>query len=98
MGTRLVIINGREQIDPRQTRAWTRLKDQVVIEEPRCWLKLDGCLGRSDTADHVIPVSERPDLAMVRANLHGACGPCNRARGDTPIEQMRVTGPLRCGL
>ena len=98
MGTRRVIINGREQIDPRQTRAWTVLRDRVVREEPTCWLRLPCCTGASQTADHILTVSERPELAMVRDNLRGVCGPCNRARGDTPIEQMGVTGPLRCGL
>jgi hypothetical protein len=36
MPARRVTINGREQIDPRQTRAWRKLRDQVVAEEPTC--------------------------------------------------------------
>lgn len=62
--------------------AWRRLKDQVVQEEPQCWLRLPGCTGASTTADHVIPRSQRPDLTMVRSNLRGACHKCNTTRGN----------------
>ena len=96
MGTRRVIINGREQIDPRQTRAWTKLRDQVVREEPTCWLRLPVCTGASQTADHILTVRDHPELAMVRSNLRGACHACNRARCDAPI--LEFTAPRRCGL
>lgn len=79
--SRRVVINGIEQIDPRETRAWRKLRDQVVAEEPSCQLRLPGCLGSSQTADHIVPVVQRPDLALVRSNLRGACHPCNMARG-----------------
>ena len=74
--------------DPRRTRAWRKLRDQVVREEPLCWLRLPGCTALSKTADHVLTVKERPDLAMVRTNLRGACIPCNQRRNDTPIATM----------
>ena len=80
------------------TRAWRRLRDQVVSEEPLCWLKLDCCTTLSQTADHIITVKARPDLAMVRANLHGACHPCNRRRNDTPIELLVDRRPRRAWL
>ena len=85
MASRRVVINGREQIDPRQTRAWTRLRDQVVREEPTCWLQLPVCTGLSQTADHLAPVSERPELALVRSNLRGICHRCNMARKAKPV-------------
>lgn len=66
--------------DPRGSRAWRKLRDQVVVEEPLCWLRLAGCTTLSTTADHVTPFKERPDLAMVRSNLHGACHHCNSSR------------------
>lgn len=81
--SRRVVIDGIEQIDPRETRAWRRLRDRVVAEEPNCQLRLPGCLGASATADHIVPVVRRPDLALVRSNLRGACHPCNMARGST---------------
>lgn len=82
----------------RSTRAWRTLAKQVVLEEPVCWLRLPGiCKGRSTTADHVIPVATRPDLAMLRRNCHGACKPCNDWRRDLPIAEVRALaakGPL----
>lgn len=82
--SRRVVINGIEQIDPRETRAWRKLRDRVVREEPVCQLQLPGCLGASQTADHVRPVVTHPELALVRANLRGACHPCNMARKSKP--------------
>lgn len=78
-------------IDPRQTRAWRKLRDRVVREEPLCWLRFPGiCTSVATTADHVIPYAQRPDLAMVRSNLRGACRPCNRARSNTPAESLNL--------
>lgn len=78
---------GREWPDPRNTRAWRTLRDQVVREEPTCRLRIVGiCTLVSTTADHIVPVTERPDLAMQRTNLRGSCRPCNRARGHLPAE------------
>jgi 5-methylcytosine-specific restriction endonuclease McrA len=74
--------------DPRRTRAWRVLRDQVVREEPLCWLRLPGCTTFSVTADHVLTVKDRPDLAMVRANLRGACSECNGKRNDKTIDQL----------
>jgi 5-methylcytosine-specific restriction endonuclease McrA len=68
--------------DPIGTRAWRKLRDQVVAEEPECTLRLDeGCTLWSQTADHIINRSDRPDLAMDRTNLRGACFHCNSVRG-----------------
>lgn len=93
MGTRYFIVDGQTVSDPRSTRAWRRLLDKVVAEEPLCWLGLEGCTGVSTTGDHVIPVSERPDLALVRDNVRGACGPCNDKRGKLPVSALNLEGP-----
>jgi hypothetical protein len=75
-----------------RTRAWRKLRDQVVAEEPWCWLRYPGiCTGRSQTADHVLTVKARPDLAMDRANLRGACRPCNGHRNDRPAPAATLT-------
>lgn len=85
--------------DPRQTRAWRKLRDQVVIEEPMCWLGFTNiCTRVSTTGDHVIGVAERPDLALVRDNVRGACEPCNRARGNTPAEMLDISTPAALGF
>jgi len=84
MTARRVIINGLEQIDPRQTRAWRKLRDRVVFEERYCRLGFPGiCTGKSQTADHILTVRDHPELALVRTNLRGACHACNMARGPT---------------
>lgn len=76
-----VVWQGAWWPDPRGTRAWRALRARVIAEEPTCWLKLPGCTQVSTTADHVLPFVDRPDLAMSRANLRGACAPCNYRRG-----------------
>jgi hypothetical protein len=72
-----------------QTNRWHQLARRVVKEEPICWLRLPGCTIRATTADHIIPVSIRPDLALVRSNCRGACHSCNSLRRDVPIAQLR---------
>jgi 5-methylcytosine-specific restriction endonuclease McrA len=77
--------------DPRKirsTHAWTVLAKQTIAQQPTCWLQLPGCTQRSTTADHVIPVSTRPDLALNPSNVRGACKKCNDRRQDTPISQL----------
>lgn len=91
MAARYVVINGRRVLDPRQTRAWRTLRDLVVREEPVCQLAFaEICTTLSTTADHIEPVAVRPELALVRANLRGACGPCNEARGHLPDSALRL--------
>lgn len=91
MPTRLIrTADGRQIPDPRSTQAWRVLAKQVAREEPVCWLQFEGCTTRSTTGDHVIPVVDRPDLALVRSNVHGACAECNYKRGNLPIESLRL--------
>lgn len=90
---RWVVINGVEVRDPRETAAWRKLKDQVVREEPTCRLRFDGiCTLVSTTADHIVPVSTSPELALERTNCRGACRPCNEARGTVPNESLVLGG------
>lgn len=91
MPTRLITTaDGRQIPDPRSTSAWRRLAKKVAREEPICWLRLEGCTTRSTTGDHVIPVTVRPDLALVRSNARGACSSCNYKRGNLPIDALRL--------
>lgn len=92
MPARRIQVNGVDKIDPRHTRAWTRLRDQVVREEPMCRLRIIGiCTTVSTTGDHIKPVSTHPELALVRSNVRGACEPCNRARHNLPDEALSRT-------
>lgn len=73
------------------TAAWRRLSAEVRAGATRChW-----CLKptRKLVADHVLPLDQRPDLALERSNLVAACVPCNTRRGrnarlpDLPIAE-----------
>lgn len=93
MPARRITINGVEQIDPRHTRAWRRLRDQVITEEPTCRLRFPRiCTTVSTTADHIRTVEEAPELALVRSNCRGACTPCNEARRTVPDEALIIGG------
>lgn len=70
------------------TQAWRKLSAQTCAEEPDCWLQLPGCRRKSTTMDHILPMNTHPQLALVRANVHGACKWCNDHRKDTPVSQL----------
>lgn len=59
--------------------AWRELRARVLREEPIC--AMPRCGRRSTQVDHIVPLSLRPDLALVRSNLLGMCGPHNAAKG-----------------
>lgn len=76
-----------------RTAEWRRLSAEVRAGVARChW-----CLKptRRLVADHVIPLEQRPDLALERSNLVPSCVPCNTRRGrnaklpDLPTPGMR---------
>jgi 5-methylcytosine-specific restriction endonuclease McrA len=81
--------------DPRHTHPYRALVRQVRREEGACWLcgqQIDRALPYRDpttrrvnplswTLDHVVPVDEAPQLALVRSNCRAAHHRCNSARG-----------------
>lgn len=69
---------------------WKKLRAQVIREEPVCRLRLSCCTIRTQTADHIIPVSHRPDLRFLRSNLRGACYACNMRRKNRPLSEVRA--------
>lgn len=76
---------------------WRRIREQVITEEPNCRIAIPGtCTGVSDTADHIIPRSIRPDLMFVRSNLRGACHACNSKLGNGGIARRRLTITPAC--
>lgn len=79
--------------DPRKSYAWKQLRLQVIREEPACWLRLPGCTVLSTCADHVLTVRDRPDLALTRANLRGACSNCNNKRNSKRVDQLERHNP-----
>ncbi|GAA5154743.1 hypothetical protein GCM10023340_38790 [Nocardioides marinquilinus] len=96
MPTRYVTLaTGRRIPDPRGTQAWRRLAKRAAREEPVCWLQLEGCTRVSTTGDHLETVADHPELALVRANVRGACAPCNEKRGGLPLSALRHAAAAR---
>lgn len=61
------------------TAAWRKLSAEVRASAGRCaW-----CLKPTPrlVADHILPLEQRPDLALDRSNLVASCVPCNTRRG-----------------
>lgn len=92
MPARRLLINGVDQIDPRHTRAWRALRDQVVSDEPTCQLRLPGCTGTSTTAAHIRSVVDHPELALERTNVRGSCKSCNESSGTLSPESLVLGG------
>lgn len=70
-----------KQSDPElRTKTWERLRQQVLMENPKCaeCMRLFdmGIITRPHDAEivhHIIPRSVRPDLTFDRDNLEGLC-------------------------
>ena len=61
-------------------RAWRRLRDQVLREEPLCRACLAaGRVTEAVMVHHVEPVAARPDLRLTRSNLGPLCDPHHAA-------------------
>ena len=68
-------------------RRWRKLSTRVRKLQPFC---LD-CGSRDDlTADHIIPVTEAPELAHEPLNIAVRCRPCNSAKGDRCTDADRA--------
>lgn len=57
------------------TQAWRRLR-QAVLERDHYWCQV--CRRRwANTVHHIIPIEERPDLALDMDNCQGICQICH---------------------
>jgi len=53
---------------------WRKLSVLAKAEEPLCrWCRALGLVESTMQVDHIIPIAERPDLRLFRANLMGLC-------------------------
>ncbi|WP_353961923.1 HNH endonuclease [Mycolicibacterium hippocampi] len=65
---------------------WRKLSQKLRRLSPFC----EKCLATTDlTVDHIIPLSERPDLARDEPNCRVLCRLCNAARGERCTDQER---------
>lgn len=76
----------RQVDDIRNTAAWRHLSLKVRTEEPWCrpCREADRYTPCVD-ADHIVPVKDRPDLALVQSNVQPICRPCHNRK--TAIER-----------
>lgn len=74
--------------------AWRKLSARLRKLSSFC----ERCLAATDlTVDHIIPLSERPDLAHEELNCRVLCRRCNAERGNrvTEAERGQVLDAIR---
>jgi 5-methylcytosine-specific restriction endonuclease McrA len=64
--------------DGRSSQAWKRMRRQILEANDVCWLC--GKPG-ANTIDHVLPLSQFPELAHDLGNLRPAHKTCNSSKG-----------------
>ena len=75
-------------------RDWQRLRAVVLAEEPLCrFCKDAGLTVLAQVVDHVVPISEAPDLRLDRANLRSLCKSCHDRR--TALDQGFAKGKAK---
>jgi 5-methylcytosine-specific restriction enzyme A len=68
---------------------WRRTRNQHLHIEPLCRIcKARGYITPANTVDHIIPITERPDLRLDHDNLRSLCATCHNQLSDT----QRVKG------
>jgi len=75
----------RQQDRDRGTRTqrgydadWQALRLAHLADEPLCrFCRERGITKPAEVVDHIIPISERPDLRLVRSNLRSLCKTCH---------------------
>jgi 5-methylcytosine-specific restriction endonuclease McrA len=66
---------------------WRKISEKLRRLSPFC--EVPGCTSKDLTVDHIIPVSERPDLAKDELNCRVLCRSHNAARGTTCTDAER---------
>jgi 5-methylcytosine-specific restriction protein A len=61
--------------------AWQRLRKRFLRKNPLCVFCMEqGLLTEAAVVDHIITISERPDLRLVWGNLRSLCKRCHDRR------------------
>ena len=58
--------------------SYARLRELVLARDPTCRIRFRGCLARSTTVIHAVPLSKGGTNQL--SNLRGSCSNCARAR------------------
>lgn len=73
--------------------AWKRLRLAVLSDQPWC----NVCQRIATCVDHIVPISERPELRLDRDNLQPLCDTCHRQKtakenAQRAIDNRRTKG------
>jgi 5-methylcytosine-specific restriction enzyme A len=69
---------------------WKALRAYKRRQDPLCELcKAQGRIKAAEQVDHIEPLVERPDLAMVLENLRSLCMSCHSRRTMTDQHRLR---------
>lgn len=61
-------------------KGWPRVRSAKLAADPFCQIRTH-CQGAMATeVDHIVPISERPDLRLEWSNLQSSCKACNVAK------------------
>lgn len=75
-------------------RDWQALRLVVLAEEPLCRFCHDrGLVVVAQVVDHIVPISEAPELRLERSNLRSLCKPCHDRH--TAVEQGFAKGKAK---
>lgn len=72
---------------PSSSTERQRIRLAVLARDPLCQLRLPGCTGTSEVADHVIAAADGG--AYTLENLRGACDHCNSVRGGQQTSALQ---------
>lgn len=57
---------------------WLKLSRLCLTDEPYCrYCARDGRVTLAEVSDHIIPITIRPDLRLVRENIQSLCKLCH---------------------
>lgn len=79
---------------------WELLRKYKLSVDPFCQIRnpIAECGGKiAVEVDHIIPISERPDLRLVLSNLQSACNLCHRLKTQDDIRARKSPHPILPG-
>lgn len=88
----------KESLPFYHTAAWKRIRQAALMRDggmcQACMERLKDGIGfhprRATMVHHIIPVSERPDLALELDNLRSLCAACHAAEHPEKGERERI--------
>lgn len=74
-------VNPVQQRNPRTHRRYREMRARFLGNHPLCVLcKKDGFIVSAVEVDHVLPISQRPDLVYEESNWQALCETCHKRK------------------